>query len=260
MNILLTNDDGIDGEAFLDLAEALRSRTSHDVYVLAPDSNRSGVSHALTMIHNNVQVRRRAKDTWACSGSPADCVCVAILGGVPVRPDLVLSGINAGTNIGTDLVYSGTAAAARQAALHGVPGIAVSLAGRPGSFCWVEAIDYTVAALPDLLALWTEDVFINVNIPNSPGGPEGTCTTFPAIRQYNDSIVFKGESEGCFSYGLQMGETYTEPEPGSDWDAISRNYVSVSPVFIHPVVRRDRCAGVPDHAGVGKRPLRSGER
>jgi 5'-nucleotidase len=99
-----------------------------------------------------------------------------------------------------------------------------------------------------------------VNIPDSPGGPEVTCITFPAIRQYNDSVSLRGESEGNASYSLEMGETYTEPERGSDWDAISRNCVSISPVFLHPVVRRDRCDGVPDHAGVGKRPGKSGKR
>ncbi|MDR2742764.1 MAG: 5'/3'-nucleotidase SurE [Treponema sp.] len=256
MNILLTNDDGIDGEAFLDFAGALRSGTPHRVYVLAPDSNCSGVSSALSLIHRQVRLVQRAEDTWACTGTPVDCVCVGVLGGLPIKPDLVISGINAGANIGTDLIYSGTAAAARQAALIGIPGIAVSLNGNPGGFYWKQAIDYTLAALPDLEALWTYDIFINVNIPNNPESPLGTCITFPSLRYYNDSIAIGTESDGSLFCKIKEGNFYSEPESGSDWDALLRNYVSVSPVFLHPVVRRDRCAGVPDHAGVGPRPGR----
>jgi 5'-nucleotidase len=256
MNILLTNDDGIDAEAFLDFADALRAGTSHRVYVLAPDRDYSGVSNALTLIHRQVRLVRRGEDTWACSGTPADCVCVGSLGGLPIKPDLVLSGINAGPNIGTDLIYSGTAAAARQAAITGIPGIALSLNGRTGTFCWKQAIDYAVAALPELESLWTCDIFINVNIPNAPGGPLGTCITFPSIRHYNDSIITGIDKDGFLSCKIEGGDFSTEPESGSDWDVLLRDYVSISPVFLHPVVRRDRCAGTPDYAGVGPRPGR----
>jgi 5'-nucleotidase len=178
------------------------------------------------------------------------------LGGLPVKPDLVLSGINAGPNIGTDLIYSGTAAAARQAAITGIPGIALSLNGRAGAFRWKQAIEYAVAALPELEALWTRDIFINVNIPNTPNGPLGTCITFPSLRQYNDSVIADIDKDGSLSCKIQGGNFSTEPEPGSDWDALLRDYVSISPVFLHPVVRRDLCAGVPDYAGVGPRPGR----
>jgi 5'-nucleotidase len=262
MNILLTNDDGIDGGAFLDFAEALRSGTSHSVYVLAPDSDNSGVSGAMSLIHRPVRITTRAENTWACSGTPVDCVCIGLFGGLPVKPDMVISGINAGPNIGTDIIYSGTASAARQAALTGIPGIAVSLDGgaesgqAPGGFFWKQAIDYTVAALPDLEALWTHDIFINVNIPNNPEGPLGTRITFPSIRLYNDIISVRTDSDGRRFCEIQLGCFHTEPESGSDWEAVSRNYVSISPVFLHPVVRRDICAGAPAHAGVDPRPGR----
>jgi 5'-nucleotidase len=179
-----------------------------------------------------------------------------MLGGLPVKPDLVISGINAGPNIGTDIIYSGTAAAARQAALIGIPGIAFSLNGRAGAFYWKQAIEYAVAAIPRLEALWTSDVFINVNIPNSPEGPLGTCITFPAIRRYNDFLTVGTDSEGHVSCAIQAKNFYTESESGSDWDAVSRNYVSVSPVFLHPVVCRDLCEGAPEYAAVGPRPGR----
>ncbi|MDR3276259.1 MAG: 5'/3'-nucleotidase SurE [Treponema sp.] len=260
MNIFLTNDDGIDSEAFLDFAEALRKGTDHRIFVIAPDSNRSGVSHALTCLHKALSLRPRGKDTWSCSGSPADCASVATMGGLgdlsgqaPFKPDLVLAGINAGANLGTDLIFSGTAAAARHAALYGIPSVALSLAGHQRDFHWGNAIAYSLEHLEELAALWREDIFVNVNIPNTVEGPQGMVITFPSLRQYTDSITIHEGAEGI-SCTLQWGDILTEAEEGSDWDAVSRNQVSVSPVFIHPVVRRDLCAGAPDHTGAGKRP------
>jgi 5'-nucleotidase len=125
MDILLTNDDGILCKGILKLAEALRSRNEHTVRVLAPDSNRSGVSHGLTILGSPVKLLELEKDTWSCSGTPVDCVLAGVLGGLPdMKPDLVISGINQGANLGTDITYSGTAAAARPAAQMGVPAIA----------------------------------------------------------------------------------------------------------------------------------------
>jgi 5'-nucleotidase len=178
------------------------------------------------------------------------------LGGVPVTPDLILSGINAGPNLGTDLVYSGTAAAARQSALHGIPGIALSLAGMPPEvLLWDSAVSFAVEKLDELAGLWAEDTFLNVNIPNIPGRPLGMLTTCPAVRRYNDTLAFFTAPDGSGYCFVKGGAIITEPEPGSDCDAVSREYVSLSPVFIHPVVRRDRCAGVPEHSSAGPRVL-----
>jgi 5'-nucleotidase len=179
---------------------------------------------------------------------------ITTLGGLPVKPDLVVSGINAGANLGTDLVYSGTAAAARQAALHGIPAIALSLVIEGGPVYWDRAVAFSREHLEELVSLWKEDTFINVNIPNSPDFSEVPEITFPSRRRYGDAIVNFDAPDGsryCFVTG---GPVISEEEPGSDGDAISRNRVSVSPVFIHPVVRRDMCAGVPDHCAAAPRP------
>jgi 5'-nucleotidase len=130
MNILLTNDDGISSPGLLLLAEALRKNSPHRIFVLAPDTDRSGYSHSIRFLWDPIKIASRGPDTWACSGSPADCVIMAMMGALPFKPDLVLSGINRGANLGTDLIDSGTAAAARQAGLGNIPGIAFSLAGR----------------------------------------------------------------------------------------------------------------------------------
>ena len=134
MNILVTNDDGIAAEGLEALINELKglcnaqNKPLHTITVIAPDTERSGVSHAMTLRHPT-KVRRLNEGLYTCSGTPADCVIVAGLGIVKEKIDLVVSGINRGPNLGTDIVYSGTCAAARQAALVGIPSIAVSCAG-----------------------------------------------------------------------------------------------------------------------------------
>ncbi|QQO08002.1 5'/3'-nucleotidase SurE [Breznakiella homolactica] len=252
MKIVLTNDDGIDCAGLIKLAEALEARGGHEIYICAPESNRSGVSHSLSL-RGPVRIDRRSSSVWTCSGTPADCVMVATLGGLPFVPDLIVSGINAGPNVGTDIIYSGTAAAARQAALHDIPGIALSLCAG-GDFHWDMAAEFCAGHLDDFFDLWVEDTFINVNIPNSPSGPLGIEVTYPSRRRYNDTLaVFNAPDKKAY-YFVETGTIDTEPEEGSDWDAVKRNMASVSPVFIHPVVRRDICGGVPDHSSAAPRP------
>ena len=156
MNILLTNDDGVNSEGIVKLAEALRSDGKHKVSVIAPDVNRSGVSHALSILNNAVKLSYLGVDTWSCTGYPADCVIAGINGMLSECPDLVLSGINQGGNIGTDLIYSGTAAAAKQGSLAGIPSMALSLAGND-PYHWDMAVSWIVSHLEELLAYWRRD-------------------------------------------------------------------------------------------------------
>jgi 5'-nucleotidase len=259
MEILLTNDDGIGCEGLRKLAEALRARTDHRVRVLAPEINRSGVSHGLTILGNPVKLTELEKDTWSCSGQPVDCVLAGVLGGLSdTKPDMVVAGINRGPNLGTDITYSGTAAAARQAALMGIPAVAFSLAGHSG-FCWDMAAEYAADHLGEFLDMWEEDTFINVNIPNNPSGPLGIKKTWPALKNYNDSLEMI-KSRGCERwFFLQAGVQTMESQDGSDWDTVSGNMVSASPIFIHPVVSRG--AGAPEYLSVGKRhPSGAGKR
>jgi 5'-nucleotidase len=252
MNILLTNDDGIGSPGLMDLAGILRSRREHHIFVLAPDRNRSGVSHGLTMLTDPLRLTEIEKDTWSCSGKPADCVLAAVLGEKPCKPDVVVAGINKGANLGSDIIYSGTDAAARQAALMGIPGIALSLAAWEGCR-WEMAAAYAADHLEEFLALWKEDTFINVNIPNTPEGPGGMVHTWPAIKRYHDKVSYIKVPDGrewCF---LVSGNSTSDAGAGSDVDAVSRNLVSVSAVCAHPVIRRDSCAGAPDYVAAGAR-------
>jgi 5'-nucleotidase len=259
MNILLTNDDGINSNGLLKLAELLRARGEHNIYILAPDSNRSGVSHGFTLLRDPLKITEKDKDSYCCSGEPADCAMIPILGGKPCKPDAVVSGINHGANLGTDIIYSGTAAAARQAALMGVPGIALSLCTNK-DFYWDMAANYAADHLDEFIKLWKADVFINVNIPNNPGGPSGQVQTWPAVKDYHDRIQVMEDPHGndwCF---FITGKETVEPEAGSDYDAVLKNLVSISPVCVYPVVRRDLCPGVPDYAAAGKRNFQRSSR
>lgn len=252
MNILLTNDDGISSEGILKLALALRSR-GHRASVIAPDTDRSGVSHGLSVIQGPLKLAKAGDDAWSCSGKPADCVVLALLGALPAKPDLVISGINRGANLGTDIVYSGTAAAARQASIMGLPSLALSLAGSLAEsvpFYWDMAASWAADRLDELLAFWREDYFVNVNIPNNPAGPDGLKTAWPAVKRYNDALKTidgRDESRWCF---IDFGGEFVVPEEGSDADAVRRNFASVSVVYDFPAVRKDLCPGAPDSVAV----------
>ena len=234
MNILLTNDDGIDSEGIQKLAQALRASGSCRVTVVAPDSNRSGISHAVSLLSAPVKLLKQGEDTWSCSGYPVDCVIAALLGAVSVKPDMVLSGINRGENLGTDLIYSGTAAAARQASLAGIPAMALSLAGR-NVFHWDMAASWIVEHLKELSAFWEKNCFVNVNIPNSPGGPDGILTAWPAVKTYTDAITIMDAPDGSRWCFLEGEPELPTGQPDSDCDVVSRNFVSVTSVYNYPV-------------------------
>ena len=238
MIILLTNDDGINSEGIIKLAQALRLQGKHRVLVFAPDSNRSGISHALSLLYSPLKIIKTDEDTWKCSGNPADCVIVAMRGGIPVVPDLVLSGINQGENLGTDLVYSGTAAAARQASIMGVPSIALSLAGN-GIFYWDMAATWVAKHLEQLRSYWKKDCFVNVNIPNSKEGPEGMKNTAPGIKTYQNTLTFIDSADGSRWCAMDFMNGVSKAQAGSDCDVVSRNFVSVSSVYNYPVESLD---------------------
>jgi 5'-nucleotidase len=253
MNILLTNDDGINGDGFLDFAEALRSCGGHRVYVIAPDSNRSGVSSAMTVITSRLELRPVAEDAWTCAGTPVDCVRLGIAGAVPAKIDMLVSGINKGANIGTDIVYSGTAAGARQGAFCGIPSVAYSLDGFLPPLYWKDAIDYAVSHLDEFAGLWKHDIFINVNMPNVLGGGREYKITYPSRQLHGDRISFAREPDGIIACSIEGFPIDAEDTGGTDRQALVEGHVSVTPVFIHPVVRGDLCPFAPDFASVNPR-------
>jgi 5'-nucleotidase len=236
MNILACNDDGI-GEGIIRLVEAFRA-AGHHVLAVVPDRNRSGSSHSLTF-GSPLLLRETAKDIYTYGGTPVDGVLAALVpGGLGFRADAVVSGINAGPNLGTDILYSGTAAAARQGSLYGIPSFAFSIDGGP-PYYFEEAARWSAARFDRLLSYWRKDVFVNVNYPNTRDF-SGWAFTYPALRVYEDSITMERNDDGSLSCFLNGdGVTVKQGDralPGvSDWEAVLQNKVSISVVYNHPL-------------------------
>ena len=241
MRILLTNDDGINSPGITLLADGLR-KAGHRVVVVAPESDQSGVSHSIAFFTRPCKLTAMGEDTWSCGGSPVDCVVVAMLGGLPEvfdlphsPPDMVVSGINRGANLGTDIVYSGTAAAARQAAFFNIPSAAFSLI-EGDEWHWDMAAGFAVERLDEIKAYWKPDSFVNVNIPNRSEKPRALVHAFPSFRYYNDRIEVHHAPDGhryCFA---RTGKITSRPEHGSDGAVTAENNAPVSEIYIHPVL------------------------
>ena len=231
MRVLLTNDDGVTSPGILAMKAALEA--DHEVWVFAPDGERSGTSHRITL-GVPVMKKKLADKLYSCSGSPADCVLMALLGALPLKPDVVISGINMGPNIGTDIVYSGTAAAARQAALMGIPAIAVSLDTVSPPFYFEPLARFIALNIGQFQQLWDEQHFVNINAPNS-NVYAGTAITHPSRRRYHDNLEELPLPGGDSCYYLHGPPPETDRDQGSDWEAVIQNKVSVSPVLLQPV-------------------------
>ena len=228
--ILVTNDDGFDAPGIAALVAAVVPMG--DVVVAAPDSEQSASSHSLTL-QRPLRVLRSEEDRYRIDGTPTDCVHLAIPRLTRDRlPDLVLSGINRGLNVGDDVTYSGTVAAALEGALMHVPSLAVSTAIDERG----EA-DYTVAArvaaqlAAELLQRNLErGVLLNVNVP--PGEPRGVRITRQGTRSYRATALERLDPSGRPYYWIAGAETTPTGEPDGDHAAIRDGYVSVTP--LHP--------------------------
>jgi 5'-nucleotidase len=234
MYILISNDDGVQSEGLLALRQALD--TIGETAVVAPDRNWSGAGHYRKLFDPLRAWEVRLADgspAITCDGTPADCVALAILGLLPRRPDLVVSGINHGANLGDDLLYSGTVAAAMEAVICGVPGIAVSL-HNPERAVW----DFRSAAQAAAQIVrhverrgLPAEVLLNVNVP--PGPPEdirGIQVARLGRRIYRDELVVRHDPRGRPYYWIGGGEPENHLEEGTDVSAVVGGYVSVTPV------------------------------
>ncbi len=229
--ILVSNDDGIHSEGLTALADALRD--VGEIVVVAPDRERSAVSHALTL-HRPLRVVPHGPGWHAVDGTPTDCVNLAINGILSRRPALVVSGINKGANLGDDVTYSGTVSAAMEGTLLGIPSIAMSLVGR-------DEYDFGAAArCAARLARWVlerglpPDTLLNVNLPPLPAGtePRGLALTRMGRRRYGDAIVEKLDPRGRKYYWIGGEELTFVEEEGTDFHAISQGLISVTPIHL----------------------------
>jgi 5'-nucleotidase len=242
MKILVTNDDGLPSDGIQVLSRVLRTR--HDVWMVAPAANRSGVSHGITM-NDPLRIRVEGERDFSCSGLPVDCFLTGSHGLMPSFPDVVISGINRGANLGTDIVYSGTAAAARQASIAGLPGIAVSLVSDSENYLWEPLARFVLENLDTLMALCRKDVFVNVNAPSLPSY-KGARLTGISRRDYHDTVSMHDAPDGCKYSFFRGGNITTEGDGSTDWDAVEAGFVSVSRVYAQPVLASDEPGFAPD--------------
>lgn len=242
MNILLTNDDGIQAKGINVLAARLE-KDGHSVYVIAPSSNRSAVSHHITMYNKNV-LNEDSKNRWACSGYPSDCVCIGLKSDLlDIKFDLVISGINEGANMGTDIIYSGTCGAARQAVLDGVPAIALSVDPKEWTLeCrknmkYEAMADFAAKNLEQLMALASTEVpriFVNVNGASLDSYLGVKYCKSLCIRDYGDRLKIV-DNNGSIETHFVPGGAVPRPDETCDAYVVKQGYIAVSRVYAEPL-------------------------
>jgi 5'/3'-nucleotidase len=231
MRVLLTNDDGITATGLNVMRRALRELPDVDLEVIAPDSNRSATGRAVTL-HDPIWVEEvefgDGTTGFATDGTPVDCVRFAALGLIEEPPELIVSGINHGANLGDDITYSGTVAAALEGIMLGLPALAVSLSGRSRDF---EPLARFVARLVEELddVPMPQGTLLNVNGP--PGEVKGARACRLGKRVYNDKMELIEEGEGGRRrYRLYGEEPSYEHEQGTDFAAIAEGLIAVTPI------------------------------
>jgi 5'-nucleotidase len=226
--ILVTNDDGYRSEGIHALARALRD--VGDVTIVAPTTEASAIGHALTLRH---VLRLEAIDdrVFAVDGTPTDCVNIAVTHVFKGLPDLVVSGINKGWNLGDDVTYSGTVAGALEGALLGMPAIAVSLRQTRGDYDFSYAARAAAVMAEAILRRpLPPRTFLNINVPKGP--PKGYRVTVQAKRNHVTSVTERHDPKGRPYYWIEEGQNEWEPHDRSDYQAVRDGFVSVTP--LHP--------------------------
>lgn len=235
MNILITNDDGINADGIIELAKAMKS--IGNIYIVAPDSQRSATGHAIT-IHNPIMVKEVFVDenikSYAISGTPADCVKVGIEALFKdVGIDLVLSGINNGANLGTDVVYSGTVSAAIEGLIQNKPSIAISYNEfNVPKEVYIEAAKQVVKIVNDLKDNMDifNDCILNINIPNKE--IQGTRVTVLGDRKYENVMEERVSPHGQKYFWVGGKVKELDQESNSDIIAMEQGFISITPVNI----------------------------
>lgn len=223
--ILLTNDDGVNAEGL----NALRTSLCEiaQTIVVAPELEQSGSSHSITL-NRPLRYRQHDANIFAVNGTPVDCVYVALFSDcfLPRLPDLVVSGINHGMNLGTDIFYSGTVGAAREASIRGIPSIALSYAGTEN---FADIADQSTRFILNFLSQIDQSnlsILLNVNFPD--GIFKGARDTMPARRTYNDHVLKRKDPRGRQYLWIGGNAVETNNPKGTDTEAIHDGYISIS--------------------------------
>jgi 5'-nucleotidase len=228
MKILISNDDGVHAPGLAYLAEALGKIA--DVTVVAPDRNRSGVSNSLTLEHP-LRVVTAVNGFYSINGTPTDCVHLAVTGLLKELPDMVVSGINEGSNLSDDVLYSGTVAAATEGRFLGVPSIAISLAG-PRCEHYDTAAKVAKLLVEHLkITPLTSDTILNVNVPDIPFTElRGIQVTRLGTRHIAEPTIKSVDPRGRKIYWVGPPGPEQDAGPGTDFYAVNSGYVSITPL------------------------------
>jgi 5'-nucleotidase len=231
MHFLLSNDDGITARGINILSE--RMKQMGDVTIVAPDQDRSGASNSLTLT-SPVRIREIAERIYRVNGTPTDCVHIALTGLLESDPDMVISGINAGANLGDDVIYSGTVAAAMEGRFLGLPAIAVSLTYDEKPIHY-ETAAQAVAFIVERLCHdpLPADTILNINVPDRPWQDiRGFEVTRLGHRHRAEPMVRMLDPRGEPMYWIGPAGAEQDAGPGTDFDAVRRGYVSITPIHV----------------------------
>jgi len=231
MIILVCNDDGIHSEGLHALEAALA--TIGEIYTVAPDREQSAVSHSLTL-HRPLRIDEIAPRRFAVNGTPTDCVNLAVKGFLPVRPQLVVSGINRGANLGDDVTYSGTVSAAMEGSLLGIPSIAVSLVIKGTPHHFAPAAEFAAVLAKEVIVQgMPSDTLLNVNVPNLPREDlKGFLLTRQGKRRYAETMEVRVDPRGKKYYWIGGDDLGFDPEEGTDCVAVHDGLISVTPLHV----------------------------
>jgi 5'-nucleotidase len=231
VRILLSNDDGYQARGLRTLAKGLADLA--DVVVVAPDRNRSGASNSLTL-ETPLRVERAEDNVYYVNGTPTDCVHIAVTGLLDDPPDMIVSGINHGANLGDDVLYSGTVAAAMEGRFLGVPAIAVSLVleSEDGHFATAAEVVRRIV-LRTLEEPLPAESILNVNVPDLPSAAlRGVRTTRLGFRHKSEPVIRALDPKNRPIYWIGPAGAGQDTGPGTDFHAIAAGYVSVSPIKV----------------------------
>jgi 5'-nucleotidase len=241
MKILLSNDDGYHAEGLAELARAISELA--EPIIVAPDRNQSGSSHSLTL-DTPLRVGQTDEGTYFVNGTPTDCVHLAITGLLQTDPDMVIAGINHGSNLGDDVLYSGTVAAAIEGRFLGLPAMAISLVGEEAK----HFVTASQAACQIVRKLKSEplpsDTILNVNVPDIPFAElRGFKATRLGFRHRSEAVVSMQDPKGKPVYWVGPAGAGQDAGPGTDFHAINEGYVSVTPLQVD-LTRHDAVANL----------------
>jgi 5'-nucleotidase len=234
MRVLVSNDDGVDAPGIRALAEGLRA-AGHAVTVVGPDRDRSGASNSLTL-DQPIRARRLDEHTWSVAGTPTDCVHLALTGLLEQEPDIVVSGINNAPNLGDDVIYSGTVAAAMEGRFLGLPAVAMSLCfgGEQQERHFLTAaraaVEITARLLVDPLPA---DTILNVNVPDRAWAAlRGYEVTRLGNRHRSEPCIAQTDPRGRPIYWIGPAGREQDAGPGTDFHAVRSGCISITPIHV----------------------------